>query len=212
MDAWQSIVVALGGNAALLLVLGWLARSFGSQLLSKDLEKFKAGLVLASAEASERLKHELQIVSLEHSVRFSKLHEKRADVVGALYAQLVEVQWTGQSLVALAEFGGEPTKQEKYTTAMNKSAEFFQNFDKNRIYLPESVCSQIDEFLKGMRTRVMQFGVYAQVNEHAPDHVFKQKLDVWVKASEYFDQEVPVARQALEKELRSMLAANARAS
>ena len=212
MSAWQSILVALGGNAALLLVLGWLARSFGTQLLSKDLEKFKAGLVSATSEASERLRHELQIVSLEHSVRFSKLHEKRAEVIGELYALLVEVQWAGQSLVALAEFGGEPTKQEKYATALNKSGEFFRAFDKNRIYLPESVCAQIDEFLKGMRTRVIQFGVYTHVNEHAPDHVFKQKLDVWMKSSEYFDNEVPIARQALEKELRSMLAASAHAS
>ncbi len=41
MDAWQSLLLVLGGNAALLLVLRWLARSLGSQLLAKDLEQFK---------------------------------------------------------------------------------------------------------------------------------------------------------------------------
>ena len=206
MNPWQSILLAFGGNAALLVVLAWLARSFGSQLLAKDLEKFKASLASASSEASERLKHELQIASLEHQVRFSKLHERRAEVITALYGLLVEVQWAGQSLVAIAEFGGEPSKQEKYVTAMNKSAEFFREFDKNRIFLPDHVCQQIEEFLRGMRTRVIRFGVYSQTNDYAPDHVIKEKFDTWVKASEYFDTEVPIARRALETELRNMLA------
>lgn len=206
MNPWQFILLAFGGNAALLVVLAWLARSFGLQLLAKDLEKFKASLASASSEASERLKHELQIVSLEHQVRFSKLHERRAEVITALYGLLVETQWAGQSLVAIAEFGGEPSKQEKYVTAMKKFAEFFREFDKNRIFLPEQVCKQIEEFLRGMRTRVIQFGVYSQTNDYAPDHVIKDKLDIWVKASDYFDTEVPIARRALETELRNMLA------
>ena len=89
---------------------------------------------------------------------------------------------------------------------MNKSAEFFREFDKNRIFLPEHVCQQIEEFLRGMRTRVIQFGVYSQTNDYAPEHVIKEKFDIWVKASEYFDTEVPIARRALETELRNMLA------
>jgi hypothetical protein len=206
MNSWQSILLAFGGNAALLVVLGWLARSFGSQLLAKDLEAFKAGLASASSEASDRLKNKLQMASLEHQVRFSKLHERRAEVITTLYGLLVEAQWAGQSLVAIAEFSGEPSKQEKYVTAMNKSAEFFREFDKNRIFLPEQACQQIEEFLRGMRTRVIRFAVYSQTNDYAPEHVIKEKYENWVKASEYFDSEVPIARRALETELRNMLA------
>lgn len=206
MNPWQSILLALGGNAALLVVLAWLARSFGSQLLAKDLERFKASLAATSSETAERLKHDLQLASLEHSVRFSKLHEKRAEVIATLYKLLVEVQWAGQNLVSIVEFGGEPPKQEKYVTAINKSAEFYREFDKNRIFLPEPVCRQIEEFLTGMRSRVIQFGAYTDVNEYAPDHVHRDKLKVWQTASEFFDEEVPLTRRALEEELRSMLA------
>ena len=206
MDAWQSILLAIGGNAALLVALAWLARSFGSQLLAKDLEKFKTSLSTASSEASERLKHELQLVAHEHQVRFSKLHERRAEVITNLYALLVEAQWAGQSFVSVVEFGGEPPKQEKYATAMNKFAEFFRQFDKNRIFLPETVCQQLDEFLQGMRRRVIHFGVYVQTNDHAPSHVVKEKHEAWSNASDYFDTELPAARRALENELRAMLA------
>jgi|SRR3569832_142320 len=206
MTPWQYILLAIGGNAALLLVLGFLVRSFVSQLLAKDLEKFKVQLVAVSSEASEHLKHELQMASLEHQVRFSKLHERRAEVIESLYGLLVEVQWASQSLVAPIEFGGEPPKQEKYVVAMNKAAEFYQAFDKSRIFLPETVCAQIDEFLRGMRTRVIQFGVYTQTDQYAPDHVVRKQLDVWQKSAEYFNTEVPIARRALETELRNMLA------
>jgi hypothetical protein len=205
MDAWQAILLALGGNAALLFALAWLARSFGSQLLAKDIEKFKSSLAAASTEATERLKHELQLVAHEHQVRFSKLHERRAEVIASLYALLVEAQWAGQSFVAVFEYAGEPPKEQKYATAMNKFAEFFRAFDKSRIYLPELVCTQLDEFLREMRNRVIRFGVYVQVDGHAPEHVAKEKYEVWTSSSEYFENQLPAARKALEAELRGML-------
>jgi hypothetical protein len=70
MDPWQSILLAFGGNVVLLLVLAWLARSLGSQLLAKDIEKFKADLEAASIATTERLRHELQLAAVEHQNRF----------------------------------------------------------------------------------------------------------------------------------------------
>lgn len=206
MDAWQSIFLAIGGNAAMLVAIAWLARSLGSQLLSKDIETFKARLTSATSEASERLKHQLQLVAHEHQVRFSKLHERRAEVITALYELLVEAQWAGQSFVSVVEWTGEPPKQEKYVIAMNKFAEFFRAFDKNRIFLPEPICQQLDDFFKEMRTRVVHFGVYIQTDQYAPEHVITQKHEIWSSSSEYFETELPAARKSLENELRSMLA------
>jgi hypothetical protein len=50
-----------------------------------------------------------------------------------------------------------PSKKEKYSTAMNKAAEFYRYFDKNRIYLPSDVCRQLEEFLRSMRSKVIGF-------------------------------------------------------
>jgi len=205
MDVWQSILLVIGGNGALLVALAWLLRSFGSQLLAKDLESFKADLITASSAESERVKHQLQMVAHEHHVRFTKLHERRADVIANLYALLVEAQWAAQNFVSVIQWAGEPSLEEKYVIAMNKSAEFFQQFDKNRIFLPESSCQLLDDFLDGMRKRVIHFGVYVQTDKHAPPNVMKEKLDAWIAASEYFNTELPVARKSLESDLRSML-------
>jgi hypothetical protein len=81
MDPLTSLLVAIGANAAILAVLGFLARSLINSWLAKDLEKFKFELKSASDTAFESLKSDLQRAAFEHQVRFSKLHEKRAEVI-----------------------------------------------------------------------------------------------------------------------------------
>lgn len=211
MTALETIVLAVGGNAALLAVLGWLARSLLGQLVAKDLERFKSELASASSTATEQLKHQLQLVAQERQVIVSKLHEKRAQVVAEAYGLLVEVQWAGQDFVSPMELTGEPSKGEKYVTAMNKSAEFFRFFDKNRIYLPAPLCKRIDEFLQSMRTKVIGFGVYARREDaELPEQALDKKYDAWFDSSEYFNSEVPRAREALEEELRMIIGAEAK--
>lgn len=213
MDMWQSLLLVVGGNAVLLLVLGWLARSLGSQFLAKDLEQYKANLAATSTSVTERLKHELQIAASERQVTFAKLHERRADVVAQAYGLLVEAHWASQSFVSEMEWAGEPPKQEKYATAMNKSAEFYRYFDKNRIWLPEALCAQLETFLRSMRREVIGFGVYASKEDaHLPDHVLEKKYDAWTKAAEHFDTEIPKARAALEAELRAIVGAAERSA
>lgn len=209
MSPWEIILIAFGGNTVLLGVLGWLARSLLGQLVAKDLERFKSELASASIAAAERLKHELHLAAQEHQVLVSKLHEKRAQVVAEVYGLLVEFQWAAQDFVSQVEFVGEPNKRDKYVTAMNKAAEFYRCFDKNRIYLPHSLCEKLDEFIKAMRTKVIDFGVYVRLDESKmSDQTFEKKSEAWDRASDYFNSEVPKARAALEQELRAIIGAN----
>lgn len=208
MEIWQTILLALGGNAALIAVLGWLAKSLVERHLAKDTEKFKSQLAAETNSTIERLKHELQLVTVEHQIRFSKLHEKRAEVIAELYSRLVEAYWASQNFVAIVEWSGEPSKEEKYVTAMNKTAEYFQFFDKHRIYLPEAVCELLETFVRNMRKKAIGFGVYVKYeDQHLPDHAMKRKHEAWSNAWEYFETEVPKARAALENELRTILGA-----
>ncbi len=206
MNVWETIFIAVGGNAALLVLLGWLARSFGAQLLAKDLEKFKMELSAATSNASEHLKHELQKTALEHQVRFSKLHERRGEVVAEIYSLLVEAHWAIESFVSPMEWVGEPSKKEKYLEAYNKPVEFFRYFDKHRIYLPQELCDQLEAFMRGMRTIVIGFGTYVQI-EHPNEKTDCEKQKIWAEAYEYMDKEAPKARAALEAELRKLLGA-----
>jgi hypothetical protein len=119
METWQTILLAIGGNTALLAVLAWLARTLISQSFSRDLERHKAALTSQTQSATERLRHELQLIAQEHQVTFSKLQERRANVIAEAYGLLVDAYWAGSSFASPIEFGGEPNKQEKYVSAIN---------------------------------------------------------------------------------------------
>ncbi|MFK5895260.1 MAG: hypothetical protein QM504_18760 [Pseudomonadota bacterium] len=208
MEAWQTILLTLGANTVVLAVLGWLAKSLVSQQLTKDVEMFKSTLKAESEAASQTLRHQLEKASIEHQVRFSKLHEKRAEVIAEIYSLLVQAHWDILSFVSPMEMAGEPEKQEKYVTAMNSVADFYRYFDKQRIYIPENLCDQINEFVREMRSKAIGFGVYVHYNDEAlPKHALQKKHDAWIGASEYLEKKVPDAKAALENELRNILGA-----
>ncbi|SDX07572.1 hypothetical protein [Nitrosomonas oligotropha] len=209
MNLWEIILISFSSNTILLGVLGWLARSLLGQLVAKDLERFKSELTNTSIVTAEKLKHELHLIAQEQQVLVSKLHEKRAQVIAEVYGLLVEAQWAAQDFVSPMELVGEPSKREKYITAMNKAAEFYRCFDKNRIYLPSSLCEKLDAFIKAMRTKVIDFGVYIRLDESKmSERTLEKKYEAWDNASEYFNTEVPKARTALELELRIIIGVN----
>lgn len=96
-----------------------------------------------SAKRLEKFKAELQSTAFEQETRFSKLHEKRAEVIEELYNKLVKVQRALFSL--LYEFASEKNKYD--TIGPSKIIEEFNAyFEANQIYLPENICSHIGRF------------------------------------------------------------------
>jgi hypothetical protein len=73
---WEDLLRTLGGMAILVSAIAWLSRSLLTNLLSKDLEKFKS---------------DLQIESQRHAVEYSALHAKRAELISDLYVQAVNL-------------------------------------------------------------------------------------------------------------------------
>ena len=210
MSPWEIALLALGGNAALIAAVAWLARSVMQNWLAKDVEAFKTALVREAALENERLRHDLHTQAIEHQVSFSKLHERRAEVVAEAYAKLVEAYWALQSFTSIVEWAGEPSKLEKYQEAMNKSGEYFRYFDKNRIFLPAALCQKLDTFMQGMRTEAVGFGVWVQTEAQYQGKFGKEKFEAWQKAWKYFENEAPPARTLLEEELRKILSPSAK--
>ena len=60
MQAWQTILIVLTGNAAVLAARAYLAKLFIGHKLSRDVSSFQAELKATSAAAIERLKSDLQ--------------------------------------------------------------------------------------------------------------------------------------------------------
>jgi len=204
MELWQAFLIAFGGNAALLLVLGFLGRSLIQQFLAKDIEGFRSRLQADSNIAIEKLRADLRQAAVEHEVRFSRLHEKRAEVLATLYGLLVEAVWEAESFANPAEFPGEPDKKQKYVTAMNAVAAYFRFFDKHRIFLPAALCDSLEAFAKALRTPMIKFSVYLKI-EHPIPKTTDEMMNAWDAAWNSVKNDVPLLRAALENEMRKLL-------
>lgn len=206
MQVWETIVLALGGNAAILAVLALLAKSIFEKILERDTKAFESQLRAKHDSKIEELKNELLIKATEHQVRFSKLHEKRAEIIAEMYGYLVEMLWEAESFLSPMEWSGEPTKREKYRPAENKVAEFFRFFDKHRIYLPHDLCSEIEKTVRDIRYLIVRFGVYVNYSDdELQDHGVKEKHEAWEKGWKTIKEEMPSTRKALEDRLRALL-------
>jgi hypothetical protein len=208
MNTWQTLILAFGGNAALLAVLGMLGKSLLEKMLTRDTKQFESDLKAKTDAAIEYLKNELQLKTIEHQVRFSRLHEKRASVIADLYGHLVEVLWEAESFLSPMQWAGEPDKREKHLSVMNKLAEFFRFFDKHRIYLPEELCLSLEQLALQVRTHVINFGVFVRIHDESlNDHTREQKEKAWNAGWDAIKIEVPMARKVLEDEFRTLLGA-----
>lgn len=201
-------------STALSATLFWLAKSWISERLrgaiqheyNEKLESHKAQLKAQSDVDSEKLKSQLQISLNEHQVRFSGLHNKRAEVISEVYKLLVQAYWDTYSFANPAEFAGEPDKREKYRLAMGSMNAFYLYFDKNRIYVPENICLTFERFIQEMRGKAVGFGIFVHYDDaNIPDEAIRRKHDAWEAAWQHIDKVVPTMRISLEKELRTLL-------
>ncbi|GAC1383420.1 MAG: hypothetical protein NVSMB40_21150 [Aquirhabdus sp.] len=89
---------------------------------------------------------------------------------------------------------------------MNKLTEFFRYFDKNRIYLPATLCETMEKIVLEVRQHVIKFGVYLQWDDASlMDHIREEKTDAWLNGWNAVKTQIPPARIQLENEFRILL-------
>jgi hypothetical protein len=212
MEIWKTILLAVGGQAAMLAVLGYVGKSLFERLIVRDTKRFENDLKAKSDAASDRLRYEFQLQTIEHQVRFSRLHEKRASVVAELHGYLVEALLEAENFLHPIQDPVEGGKQEKYDQAMNKLVELYRYFEKHRIYLPEEICTSLQDLIQHVRLQMIKSGRWARYGDylHSED-TRKQMMEAEDSAWEAFTNEAPVARRSLENEFRSLLGATTKA-
>lgn len=188
MEAWQTILLAFGGNAALLGILAWAGKSLASQWFRKDLERHK---------------FDLQKSAIEHQVRFSRLHEKRAEVIAELYRVTIEFVGAAESLTNPMEFSGEPTKKEKSVIFGDKATQFRKYYLENKIYLSEESCVKIDSLWDKAWGASRSYTFWLHQEEDSEN--MKRTFDAWTKGWDTMSKEIPDMLRQLQLDFRSIL-------
>jgi hypothetical protein len=196
----QEIINVLGGEAAFLAAAAWLIKSLVSHRMTQEAERFKVKLESDADKEIVRLRNALEMAALEHKVRFSKLHEKQADVIESLYKSLVETFWSA------LEYASQGIRDER-KEHLNREQVFdlYRFIQLNKLYLPSPIFSLLDKFVGTLRLVVQRLpALHTSVQPTTlqmamdQDHVFSAS---W-KALE---EGLPQLLRSLETEFQEIL-------
>lgn len=107
--------------------------------LNKDLENYKQKFLLDT----EKFKADLNIISIEHNISFSKLQEERAVVIKITYIKLIDLQNKLFNLTTMFQSSEWVNDVERDNDAKKSLDEFKDYFSINRIFLTKDVCDKI---------------------------------------------------------------------
>jgi len=151
---WNDIIKTIGTNAIFLAVLGFVTKSIFSQMLSRDIEKFKIHLQTIHDTELERLKADLGQISFIKQTKFAALHEKRVEVVAKLYELFVLVE------LCYRVFSFDSDDPENsFNDANFARSEFNKYFTLHRIYLSPDLCEKIDNLARDLSRLEIKYAI-----------------------------------------------------
>ncbi len=155
-------------------------------LFTKDIEKFK---------------HTLTIAAFEHQIIFSRLHEKRVEIIADLYSSLKDVLFKAQDFSSLFDDGIKDKKRDEFSKTVN---EFYIKFEKNKIWLEETLCNKITEIYKELISPAKEM-ILADIISREDSSSVRKKYTTWFESHNKYQKDVPEAISLLENEFRKEL-------
>lgn len=116
----------------LLAVLGFIGRSIYLHWLSKDLERFKDQLRFQQETHLRQTQHSLDLLKLEHQVRFSALYEKRFLKIEELHKDVRELV---DALIESLKIDP-ATRRDRIMDASQKTFALYEKLKLYELFLP----------------------------------------------------------------------------
>lgn len=175
MDVLKYVITLLVGSGT----IAWIVKQLFSQILSRDIEHFKANL---------------RTTALEHEIRFSRLHDRRVEVIAELYKRLARADTAFVALTKPLRVQGE-SFPEQLRTASHCGKEFMDYLNENRVWLSDPLCQLLEALNNELRLTWVDITL-------RPD-----RAQAWVDAWEKIEDRVPQVRRQIEQQMQEMLGA-----
>jgi hypothetical protein len=188
MTPLEIVITSICGSAALFAIVGFLSRSLVLHLLSKDIATFKS---------------DLEKIAYEHQVRFSQLHEKRAEIIATLYASIVELKKKADVFVGLMLASEKQQSDTRLKELWDAVDQFQDIFQKNRIYFVENICEKIDSLNESLSGPISKLVMHREMSEQSNN--WEALFEAWNGAKQQLDEKVPNIKKDIEFEFRRIL-------
>ncbi len=203
MSPIEIIIASVGSSAVLFGVLGYFAKSLVSQLLAKDIENHKSKIKFEIDLELTKFKSEIEKSAFEHQTRFSKLHDKRAEVIADLYSRIVDLYIHVNVFTKIEMPITEKNQKEKKRKLWGAVEHYRDYFFKHKIFLEQELCNKIEQLDSSMSLPIsklmMHIEKYGQNNDFAP------VIEAWQQAQKTIDTSVKEIKQEIEDEFRVIL-------
>jgi len=148
---WEFILEllkTLGTTAIAIGAAAWVIKSVITHFFSRKIEAYKIELKGESDKTIEEVKSRLQVLATERQIIFSRLHEKRAEIVAESYAKIREVHSKAVGLGTDIFHGGLRAPKERAKQISGDCSKFNDFFQQRRIYFSEEVGATMDSFVE----------------------------------------------------------------
>lgn len=167
------------------------------------------------AKSSELLivnhKNQLEISKTEHQIKFSKLHEERADVIKNIYQDFYELEKKLEHLTTLFQGSEWTNENNRENDAIKKYQETLERLEKSRIYFSESLCTQLSTAIEDYRKIIEQMinaKTKAKYESDGTGFRFPENegpLDLWKDAEKKVATKIKGLRLELAKVFRELI-------
>lgn len=191
---WQELLRQLGSTAIIVAVLGYVARRVIEHWLDRRIEQHKRDLDHLSQRALETQRYELRIAE----ARQSRLLARQASIIAGVFGRLERLHESLRELAAPILH-----KQKGATELLTKAIEHFNDFAtyyfERAIWLDESTTTQLNDLVALLRKLLQEMDYNLDPSGEIKDRAR------WVATYERLQKDVPLARNALDRQFRTLL-------
>lgn len=199
------------GTAFIVTIIGYLAKQIISQVLNKDLEKFKNQLQSENDKAKLKFEKEIESYRADLNLVYSKqlqLYSKKSEVIEALYHRLIdlhdimlEMTVSFRNITGKDEQTVQQEEFDRVNLAAQKGNDFFKFYSTNKIYFEKETCKLIEE---------LQMKFKETHTDYSFRHTFglppiEMTYEMAKKSGDRVRDEIPKLMEKLEDDFRQTL-------
>lgn len=206
---WQTLLAVIGTGTAIITIVAWVVKSIINHFLSRDIQAYKNKLKIESEFEIEKFKNNLRVASIEHEIRFSKLHEKQAIIIAELYSRInIAVKSVNHLLsplgFSLSSIGGiDRTDVAKKT--IEHVTDFLDYYEKHKFYLNDKLCKLMEVFVEEIRIPTFEYSIALTSPKSNDENENRNTSEIWRECWNRVEEKIEPTKIALEKEFKKIL-------
>lgn len=188
----------------------WLGKLIINKSFDFGLENYRTSL----AKDLESHKFNLSRISLEHQIKFTKLHDERGEKIKNLYLIVLDLE---KSLIFATTYLQGPnytTDHERDNLAREKIKELIEKLDYDRIYFSVQTLEKFNAIIRESweivhtMAKVRHYGKrlddYNSIGRIAPE-VYYSQGDLWDEVNDRTEKKFKILKEQLADEFRELL-------